>query len=306
MIDDADTAATPAPAAATAGGLLKQARQAQGLHIAALAAAMKVPQRKLEALEADRFDELPDATFTRALAQTVCRTLKIDAAPVLALLPKAPGNRLEHVSEGINAPFRERPGHATTRDLSMLASPALWAPLLLIVAAAVVYVLPPGLIKIPSSAPAASSTTVVVPAEVPQATPDTLATPASPAAASAAAVPPASGGTEAVSAAPAPTLSTAPAFAAAAASSASIPAAASGGALQLRAVAESWIEVVDGRGQTLLSRLVAAGETVGVEGAPPLKLKIGNAAATQVAFRGQPVDLGPYTMRDNVARLTLK
>ena len=61
----------------------------QGLHIAALAAAIKVAPRKLDALENDRYDELPDATFTRALAQTVCRTLKIDAAPVLALLPQA-------------------------------------------------------------------------------------------------------------------------------------------------------------------------------------------------------------------------
>ena len=81
-------------APSTAGGLLRQARQAQGLHIAALAAAIKVTPRKLELLEADRLDELPDATFTRALAQTVCRTLKIDAAPVLALLPPPKGHRL--------------------------------------------------------------------------------------------------------------------------------------------------------------------------------------------------------------------
>ena len=48
--------------------MLRAARERQGLHIAALAATIKIPQRKLEALEADRFDELPDATFTRALA----------------------------------------------------------------------------------------------------------------------------------------------------------------------------------------------------------------------------------------------
>ena len=56
-----------APPATTAGGLLRQARQAQGLHIAALAAAIKVTPRKLELLESDQFDQLPDATFTRAL-----------------------------------------------------------------------------------------------------------------------------------------------------------------------------------------------------------------------------------------------
>ena len=74
-----------APEKPGAGALLKAARERQGLHIAALAAAIKVSPRKLDALENDRWDELPDATFTRALAQTVCRTLKIDARPVLEL-----------------------------------------------------------------------------------------------------------------------------------------------------------------------------------------------------------------------------
>ena len=61
-------AAAGAGAGAGAGALLRAARERQGLHVAALAAAIKIPQRKLEALEAGRFEELPDATFTRALA----------------------------------------------------------------------------------------------------------------------------------------------------------------------------------------------------------------------------------------------
>ena len=60
----------PAAGGASAGVQLRAARERQGLHVAALAAAIKIPQRKLEALEADRYDELPDATFTRALAMT--------------------------------------------------------------------------------------------------------------------------------------------------------------------------------------------------------------------------------------------
>ena len=35
-----------------------------------------------------------------------------------------------------------------------------------------------------------------------------------------------------------------------------------------------------------------------------MKLKIGNAAVTELRFRGQGVDLGPST-RDNIARLEL-
>ena len=51
----------------TAGAMLRAAREKRGLHIAALATSIKVSPRKLEALEADRYAELPDLTFTRAL-----------------------------------------------------------------------------------------------------------------------------------------------------------------------------------------------------------------------------------------------
>jgi cytoskeleton protein RodZ len=300
-----DTAAGPGAAAApTAGSLLRQARQAQGLHIAALAATIKVQQRKLEALEADRFEELPDATFTRALAQTVCRTLKIDAAPVLALLPRPPGHRLEHVGEGINAPFRDRPGTVPAGDWGPLASPALWAPLLLVIAAAVVYFLPAGWLSLPRwdtdvAAPArvASAVTiesVAASAPLPTAAPSEPASAPAVAETSAPAQPAASVVVETVHSLPAATE---------AASAAALPAS---GVLQLRALAESWVEVTDGRGQTLLSRIVQPGESVGLDGSMPMKLTIGNAAATQVSFRGKALDLAPHTRRDNVARIELK
>ena len=44
----------PGPAGTSAGGLLRQAREAAGVHIGALSVALKVPVRKLEALESDR------------------------------------------------------------------------------------------------------------------------------------------------------------------------------------------------------------------------------------------------------------
>ena len=73
---------------------LREAREAAGLHIAAMAAALKVPVRKLEALEAGRYDELPDLTFARALASSACRQLKIDPAPVLEQIPQNPAPAL--------------------------------------------------------------------------------------------------------------------------------------------------------------------------------------------------------------------
>ena len=55
----------------------------------------------------------------------------------------------------------------------------------------------------------------------------------------------------------------------------------------------------------MLSRIVQPGETVVLEGALPLRVKVGNARATQLVFRGQPVDLNA-SARDNVARVELK
>ena len=75
--------------------------------------------------------------------------------------------------------------------------------------------------------------------------------------------------------------------------------------LQLRTSSASWIEITDGRGQALVSRLLKPGEAVGVDGTPPLRVRIGNAAGTQLVFRGQPTDLRAFT-RDNVARLELR
>ena len=277
------------PPSRSAGDILREARQAQGLHIAALAALIKVQQRKLEALENDRFDELPDATFTRALAQTVCRALKIDAAPVLALLPAPAGHRLEHVGEGINAPFRDRPGRHEPNDWLMLASPKVWLPLLIAFGAAVLYVVPASWLvrlqpDVPASAPAAS--TVSSPDLAASGTVSVLMPPPEPASAAP------------VTTLPAPVVAAAPAPAPAATPS---PA----GPLQVRANAQSWVEVHDARSRVLLSRMLQPGESVALDGQAPLKLKIGNAGATEVVYRGQPQDLAAST-RDNVARLELK
>lgn len=292
MSDASDSAAAAPARPATAGGLLRQARQAQGLHIAALAAAIKVVPRKLELLEADQFEQLPDATFTRALAQTVCRQLKVDAAPILALLPPPKGHRLEQVAEGLNTPFRERPGRLVPTDWASIASPVLWIAGLIIAATVAVYAVPAHWLQF-----ATASVTRPLPTE-----PGVAATAAVPAAAIAVPAPASAASVAVVSAAPeAPAASeaTAPATPDA------VTEAAASGVLQFRVSAQSWIEVTDARGQSLISRVVEPGENVGLDGVMPMKVRIGNVKGTQVIFKGQPLDLAAHT-RDNVARLELK
>ena len=131
------TEAVPSnPDARSAGSMLRAARERQGLHIAALAAAIKVPQAKLEALEAGRYDELTDATFVRALAHSVSRVLKIDAKPVLELLPPVHGALLERVDHGLKAPFQDRPGRQQPSELRLWHRPVFWVVVVLLLAAA--------------------------------------------------------------------------------------------------------------------------------------------------------------------------
>jgi len=303
--------------APSAGRLLREARERQGLHIAALAAAIKVVPKKLELLEADRFDALPDATFTRALAQTVCRALKIDPAPVLKLLPPPLGHRLEHVGTGLNAPFRERPGALVQRDgASMTLSPVLWVSALLLIAAVGLYFVPSGFLGMPHwRGPAAASAAATA---TPRASPATGA-PASAAASAIIGAPatqlaanPESADTLPASADALPVPADSPLatpIGAMPLPGASAPALGDGGvapgAVQLHTTAPSWIEVTDGSGRALVARLVQPGETIDLEGAAPFRVRIGNASGTQVSYRGQPMELAAYT-RDNVARLELK
>jgi cytoskeleton protein RodZ len=300
--------------------MLRAARERQGLHIAALAASIKVTPRKLDALEHDRYDELPDATFTRALAQTVCRSLKVDPAPVLALLPSAHTSALDHVAGTLNTPFRERPGREDPGHLAVAAvRPLAWAGLALLLAALSIYVLPSDWwTQRAATAPAAVAAPVVPVPPMPASMPETervAQTPAEPGPESV----PAASATPAASAAQATLVSmaqqspAAPALLAAPAertdtaaiSAGAGPAALAQALVQLRSDKDSWCDVRDARGTVLLSRVVLAGETVGLDGALPIRLTIGNASSTRLIVRGKPVELAAST-RDNVARLEVQ
>lgn len=276
---------------ATAGAWLRNARQQRGLHIAALAVMLKVPQAKLEALEADRFDELPDATFARALATAMCRALKVDPAPVLALLPRT-GQAFD-VRPGLNQPFRERgAGAGDGLALAGLARPIVWGPALLLAAAAAVYWIPAGWLPerdtAAASATASSASGTVVAASAPV---DFIPAPAAPLASEPAAL---------AASAQAPTAS-APAAATITPPAPAVPA---GEALRVTATADSWIEVVDAKGQTLLSRVLRAGEQQEFGGAAPYKLRVGNVGGTKVEWRGSVFDLNARAS-NNVARVEL-
>ncbi|HWP18763.1 MAG TPA: RodZ domain-containing protein [Burkholderiaceae bacterium] len=289
--------------AQTPGQMLKAARQAAGVHIAALAASIKVSVQKLEALEDDRYDELPDATFARALAKTVCRALKIDPAPVLARLPE-PGtpSRLEHVAMGLNQPFRDgSPRRGDRLDAGWWKRPAVWLPLLLVLAALALWIIPAGMLpSLGQWTGGGERATEAAPADgesVIPATPGTGASPAEPQTSAEPVLPPLQGATSGETVAPAATDTPA--------SAALVGTPASNAVLVLRTSGESWVEVRDAGGRVLFSKLMRAGETAPVDGPLPMRLLIGNAGVTELTVRGQAFDLKPH-VRDNVARVELR
>ena len=75
--------------------------------------------------------------------------------------------------------------------------------------------------------------------------------------------------------------------------------------VHVRALQDTWVQAVDANKQTLLARMVPAGETVALSPAMPLRVRIGNVAGTELLLRGKPVDLSPGK-RDNIVSLTLQ
>jgi cytoskeleton protein RodZ len=291
-----DAPPVEAPPAPSAGALLRQAREASGLHIAALAVALKVPVKRLEALEADRFDLLPSAVFSRALASSVCRALKIDPAAVLAQLPVLAAPRLSYSDQNRLHAYSAPSSNHRPSLWGSLSRPALIGGALLLVGAALVLFLPPSPLNFLKSGvgDAAVVTTTVVPLDP---------------AANAAANPPANvASTEAAPvAAPIPAAPVAPA-ALPALPAAPVAETAKGpttGLVVFNPTAASWVEVIDAQGTVLLRRMLAAGEVAGASGALPLSAVVGRADVTRVQVRGQPLDLAPIA-RDNVARFEVK
>lgn len=77
------------------------------------------------------------------------------------------------------------------------------------------------------------------------------------------------------------------------------------GSLRFSFTGDSWVEVVDSSGRTVLSRKFQASQSEIVVGKLPVSVVIGNATVTRVQYNDLDFDLAPHT-RVSVARFTLK
>lgn len=273
------------------GDLLRERRVALGLTQADVANMVKLPPRRIEAMECERWGELPDGPYLRGFLRNVARALDLDPAELVA--------RVDAAHAGPSASVLVAPG-ATNIALPRRSGPAddrhggrrlvFGAFAFALVAAVIAWSGTASFDRVVESARALIDATGSDATKVASATPPGDVVPAS-----------ATVGRPLDAAQPSESpASPAPTSLAAVAASTTV----AEQALRFHFNDNSWVEVRSSDGKVLLKQLNAAGSEQAVEGEPPFALVVGNAKGVELRFRGQPVDLTPY-IRDSVARLTL-
>lgn len=290
----------------SAGTMLRNAREAEGVHISALAVSLKVPVKKLEALEADLFDLLPDAVFTRALAASVCRTLKIDPTSILERLPNTERPHLKTDESGINAPFRTTGNGTGMLILRQLSKPFVAAVLVLLLGVIAMFFLP----STPFTEIALSAKPDAPNSLFPSVTVEDAPKTGKPARTEEMSQ------TEQITSTSSSLVSTqqvtpAVSIAAPKDSGVNVPATVvqgpgvAAGLVVFTARGSSWIEVVDSQGAVQMRKTIQSGEVIAASGVLPLTVVVGRADTTDVQVRGKPFDLTRVS-KDNVARFEVK
>ena len=273
-----ETAESGVPSArAGPGRMLAQLRAERKLSIADVAQRLKYGARQIEALEAEEFDKLPGGTFVRGMVRGYAKLLDTDPQPLLDELDRryVPGEiDLDLRDKGIPFVHSGKRGTRVYLALSVLA---------LVVVAGILYEWRAGTFpwaRFESNAPPPQKESRARPVVQPAAPRAEMEVPAAPAAPS-------------VAVAETP------------AAQAQQPSGGAGeGRIRLEFDRESWVEIRDRDGKTLMSQLNPAGSRRVVIGQRPLSLVIGSGAAVRLTYNDKPVDLKPY-IQIEVARLTL-
>lgn len=280
-------ALSPTPIA-TAGGLLQQARERSGIPLEMLSVALKVSVRQLKALEADDHAQFPGPAFVRALTGSVCRQLKVEADPILALLPPAT-THLQPLPSSLQSVGSDWRSRSSLRPLGVNRKFLLWAGVLMVLIALVLW-LPQWPFVYLDRNPVPTSTGVTAPESTatasPQSPPLVVVLPSDPAQEG-----------ESYRASTSGKIPIA---------GSSLPSDPSPLEVIFKGKAdESWVEVKDINGAVIFSKLVKSGDTHVVKGLPVLTVVVGMSDAVDVWVRGQALDLSPFS-RGAVARFEVK
>jgi cytoskeleton protein RodZ len=264
------------------GQELAAAREARGLALTDVAQSLKFAPRQLEALEQERFDALPGATFAKGMVRSYARLLKLDPEP---LLERVSGRFQIPDSNNLAARYHQPVPFSDNARRSTFVYLGLSLGVLVIVGA-VAYEWHQ---ERTTAAKAPKSTTVAKKQR-----------------------------SEPVRAAVAPVVPAVPAVAqekkpvvieekksvVAAAPATATPVPVGRHRLVVRTEGEAWIEIKDSADRMLVSSLNPPGAERVVRGRPPYTLVIGNPAHVRVTYDDKPIDLAPHS-KSGVARLTI-
>ncbi len=287
------------------GAELARAREERGLAISDVAQQLKFAPRQLEALEQDRFEQLPGGTVVRGMVRSYARLLKIEPEPLLERIsgrfaaPDA-GTLAARYSQPV--PFSDNGRRSTFVYMGLSLG-------VLVIAAGIGYSWyrehnqTAQLVSAKRAAQAAAKANAI--ATAPRAQPKVVeVTPArveAPAAMEAPKLTMAK--VDNVSATDKPRVEK-PAAEKAAVAKVVAPLTGASNRVVIRCDEEAWIEVKDANDRMLVSSLNPKGAERVVRSRGPLTLVIGNPAQVHVLHNDHAVDLAPHT-RSGIARFTL-
>jgi cytoskeleton protein RodZ len=87
------------------GKTLREAREVMGLSVHDIANRIKFAPRQVEALEANDFSNLPQATFLRGFVRSYARVLQLDEVALIAALPGDPAAQIVSKAQVVDVAF---------------------------------------------------------------------------------------------------------------------------------------------------------------------------------------------------------
>jgi cytoskeleton protein RodZ len=275
------------------GAELRAARESQGLAVADVAQQLKFAARQIESLENERFDRLPGPTIARGMVRNYARLLNLDPEPLVERM--SPKVEPPPDSAQLAARFRQPVPFSDNARRSTLVYAGFSVAVLALVGvvayewqqerAAPQFVAPAQPQRPPEPAPQPVAEAPVEPKKAPE-KPVEKPKP-QPVVAAPKAEPKVQAKPEPE---PEPELREA-----------------TGNLHRVVVICdqESWVEVKDGTGRSLISSLNPAGSERVVRARGPFEIVIGNAKGVRLIVDDKPVDLKPHT-RVDVARLTVQ
>jgi cytoskeleton protein RodZ len=315
---DTDIGQESRPQVPGPGADLRRAREAAGLSTEELAGRLHLGVGLIEDLEGDRFDSLPQPAYVRGYLRAAARALGIDATSLIEA----------YDAQGLSEPRLDAPpavarsGVAPANRGHRKAPYVLGLAILVALAGLIAYGWFEGQDILTGARDAAPTTraplTLQTPAP-PEPALHTLPDAESPDGSIPEDLPPPPGDfepqlpethmpveeppVELVPAPPPPPAQTAqPAPAPEPAS----PATADTSVLVLRFAEDSWVEISDARGDSLLVGLMREGTERRLQGMPPYRVFLGNAPGVRIEHDGSNYDAGRHARADNTARFTLE